>query len=123
MNTAGGPYQGFLLSAANGFARELRQIIGDISSGRLDAARELSGRLSLAVRGVFELVGNLPDGNAFANANKAIDHFFAFGPRAAAARPPRLHAGSHLPEPVIRRTGEILEKHGLMPERGYLDQV
>ncbi len=121
LNTAGGPYQGFLLSSANVFARELRRIISDLSAGQLEAARALSDRLSIAVREVFEAVGNLPDGNPFANANKAIDHFFAFGPRAAEAKPPRLHAGSCLPLEVIRSTGEILQRHGLMPDRGYLD--
>jgi dihydrodipicolinate synthase/N-acetylneuraminate lyase len=121
LNAAGGPYHGFLLSAANCFARELHQIIEDISGGRLDAARQMSERLASTVSEVFALVAGLPDGNPFANANKAMDHFFAHGPRAASVPSPRLHAGSRLPAEVIRATGEGLSRHGLMPAKGYLE--
>jgi dihydrodipicolinate synthase/N-acetylneuraminate lyase len=121
LNATGGPYNGFLLGSANCFARELHQVIGDISAGRLDAARKLSDRLTAAVQEVFSLVKSLPDGNAFANANKAMDHFFAHGPRGATAAPPRLHAGSSLPINVIRQTEEILLQEGLMPEKGYME--
>ena len=121
LNAAGGPYHGFLLSAANCFARELHQIIQDISSGRLDAARHTSERLASTVREVFALVASLSDGNPFANANKAMDHFFAHGPRAASVPPPRLHAGSRLPAEIIRATGEVLSRLGLMPAKGYLE--
>ncbi len=121
LSATGGPYSGFLLSAANCFARELRQVIGDISAGRLDAGRRLSDRLSGVVQEGFSLVKGMPDGNAFANANKAMDHFFAHGPRAAASAPPRLHAGSYMPIGVVRAAGEILLRHGFMPDKGYLE--
>jgi hypothetical protein len=35
--------------------------------------------------------------------------------------PPRLHSGSRLPVEVIRATGDILVRLGLMPVKGYLD--
>ena len=121
LNTAGGPYHGFLLSTANCFARELHEIIDDISEKRMDGARQMAARLTSVVAEVFQLVNNVPEGNPFANGNKAIDHFFAHGPRAAEVAPPRLHAGSHLPLEIIRATGEALSRHGLMPNKGYLE--
>ena len=117
----GGPYDGFLLSTANCFGRELHQLIELLNAGRRDEAQRLSDRLSAVVKEAFALVAGLPDGNAFANANKAMDHFFAHGPRAADIAPPRLHAGSRLPAEVIRQTGAALERHGFLPARGYLE--
>ena len=121
LTSAGGPYHGFLLSTANCFARELHQIADDLAARRVAAARELSARVTSVVGEVFRLVAAVPVGNPFANGNKAIDHFFAHGPRADAVVPPRLHAGSRLSVEVIRATGEALARHGLMPVNGYLE--
>jgi hypothetical protein len=120
LKAAGGPYDGFLLASANCFARELHQVVSDVSAGRLDAARELSARLTAAVTEIAHLASALPAGNPFTNANKAIDHFFAFGPNALATSPPRLHAGSLLPVELLAATGKILLRHQFMPPRGYL---
>jgi len=120
LRPAGGAYDGFLLGSANGFARELDQLINDVSAKRLDAARALSERLAAAVSEVYAVVAGRPDGKAFSNANKTIDHFFAYGPGAAKAPPPRIRGGSRLPVEVIRRTGEILSRRGLIPTQGYL---
>lgn len=121
LKSAAGPYDGFLLSSANCFARELHQVILDARAGRLDSARELSGRVDAAVSEVFRLAGDLPQGNPFANGNKAIDHFFAHGAIALNMPPPRLHAGGSLPQELIRSTGQILLREKLMPSRGYLE--
>ena len=118
--SAGGPYDGFLLSSANCFARELGRILDDLSAGKREEARRLSDALSRAVTEVFGLAASLPDGNPFANGNKAMDHFFAHGAAAADVPPPRLHAGSSLPQELICATGEILVRQGLMPAKGYL---
>jgi dihydrodipicolinate synthase/N-acetylneuraminate lyase len=120
LKVAGGKYDGFLLSTANCFAKEFHQMIRDLEEGRFEAANEMSERLTATVSAVFALVSPFPDGNAFANANKAIDHFFAYGPKAATAAPPRLHAGTSLPAEMIVETGKILERYGLMPTKGYL---
>jgi len=80
----------------------------------------MSDRLSTVIGEAFRLANPLPDGNPYANANKAMDHFFAHGPQAASVPPPRLHKGSYLPVEMIRATGEILSRHGLMPDHGYL---
>ena len=119
LKSAGGNYDGFLLSTANCLAREFRHMITDLEKGRIEAANAMSDRLTKTVSAVFELVSPFPDGNAFANANKAIDHFFAYGPKAAAVPPPRLHAGSSLPTEMIVETGKILQRYDLMPDKGY----
>ena len=120
LKAAGGPYDGFLLSSANCFARELHQIVSDLRAGRSDAANELSARMSASVTKVMELVRELPYGNAFANANKAIDHFFAHGPEALNVPPPRVHAGASLPVKVLSSTAKVLLEQDLMPAAGYL---
>ena len=120
LKCSGGPYNGFLLSTANCFARELKQMIEALSDG-MEAGQGMSDRLSRVIGDVFRLVSPLPQGNAFTNANKAIDHFFAYGPRAAAVPAPRLHAGIPLPTEMIRETGEILQRNGFMPGKGYLE--
>ncbi len=121
LKAGGGPYDGFLLSTANCFGRELHQVIELLKTGQRDEAQRLSDRLAAVVKEVFALVVGLPDGNAFANANKAMDHFFAHGPQAASVTPPRLHAGSRLPVEVIRQAGAALERSGFLPKRGYLE--
>jgi hypothetical protein len=77
-------------------------------------------RLEVTVNEVFAAAAPLPYGNAFTNANKAIDHFMAHGPGARSVRPPRLHTGERLPADLIATAGAALERHALMPERGYL---
>jgi dihydrodipicolinate synthase/N-acetylneuraminate lyase len=122
LRAGGGPYDGLLLSSANGFPREIRHMVRDLERRRLADAEALSERLTLAVREVFAVVENrLLPGSSFANANKAIDHFMAFGPRGTQAAPPPLHGGRLLPPEILRRTAEILRSHGLMPQKGYLD--
>lgn len=121
LKSAGGLYDGFLLSTANCFGRELHHLLRDAAAGRIEDARALSERLTGAVNEVFGVVSGLPHGNPFANANKAIDHFFAYGVRALKVAPPRLHAGPTLPSDVIVATGEALTRHGLIPDKGYLE--
>jgi dihydrodipicolinate synthase/N-acetylneuraminate lyase len=121
LKIAGAPYDGFLLSSANCFARQLRQMMSDISAGKLEPARKLSDRLSAAVAQIMRLVADLPHGNAFANSNKALDQFFAHGPHALEIPPPRLHAGTLLPAEVLRSTAKVLLEQELMPAAGYLD--
>jgi dihydrodipicolinate synthase/N-acetylneuraminate lyase len=120
LKEGGGPYDGFLLSTANCFADRLAGIIEDAARGDLRAAGEASDRVSAAFGRVFDIVQQMPQGNAFTNANKAIDHFFAFGPSAHAKEGPMLHAGARIPQDVLAATGDILAELGLMPRKGYL---
>jgi dihydrodipicolinate synthase/N-acetylneuraminate lyase len=117
---AGGPYNGFLLSTANCFAKQLDRMLADISAGRMDAAASVSERLTTVISEAFQLASPLPDGNPYANANKAMDHFFAHGREALSRTPPRLHAGSHLPRELLQKIGDLLSRHDLLPDRGYL---
>jgi hypothetical protein len=80
----------------------------------------MSERLTAIISSAFDLASPFPHGNAFANANKAMDQFFAYGPKAASVPPPRLHSGISLPSDMIVETGKILNRYGLMPDKGYL---
>ena len=121
LKESGGPYDGLLLSTANCFAPQLAGIIRALEAGNVDAARATSTRLTEGVTAVFDRVEALPDGNAFANANKAMDHVMAHGAGATEVSPPRLYTGSQLPEAVIVETARILKTNGLLPQRGYLE--
>lgn len=117
----GSGYDGFLLGSANCFAREHATMIALKDSGDEAAARALSDRVSRTVQAGLQAAADLPFGNAFANSNKAFDHYFAYGKRAAEVPPPMTHSGSALPVSLVRAAGELLERGGLMPERGYLE--
>jgi len=117
---SGGPYHGFLLSTANCFAPQLARMLACLAEGKVDQARAASELVSRVINSVFELVDDLPHGNKYTNANKAIDHYLAHGAAAAKLPPPRLHAGSRLPAVVMEATGALLAQFGLIPDRGYL---
>ena len=117
---AGGTYDGFMLSAANGFSRELKAIRTDLEQGNTPRALALSRNLGQTVEEIFELAQPLPHGNAFANANKALDHFCAYGPGAACVPAPWLCAGHRLPKQFVEAVGAVLTQHRLMPTNAYL---
>jgi len=117
---AGGNYDGFLLSTANCFGPQLAEMIGNLQGGRTAQAEAFSQKLTALTDEVFALAGQVGYGNAFTNANKAMDHFFARGPDAAKVQPPRLHSRRLLPVDLIEATGAALKHCGLMPESGYL---
>lgn len=114
-------YDGFLLSTTNCFARELAQMMEYSYGGQHDLAQQISERISAIIIEVFQIVSPLKAGNPFANANKAMDHLFAFGSKAIAMPPPRLHNGATIPQEMIRRTAEILARHDSLPRDGYLE--
>lgn len=121
LKAAGGSYDGFLLSSANSFPEQLSLLIEYIAKGDLSSAGSLSDRLSNTLDEMFALAQTVPWGNQFTNANKAIDHYNAFGPSAFLKEPPMLHAGVRMPAHVIRAAGEILKRYGLMAKKGYLE--
>jgi len=116
----GGPYYGWLLSSANAFAAELHEMLELLESGNTTQAHEKSARLASVMTALFQCAANLPEGNPFANANKAAEHFYAHGGSALQAPLPRFSSGRSLPLDFVRQAGEVLGKHGLLPERGYL---
>lgn len=120
LDTAGGPYHGFLLSTANCFARELRLIIDQAANHQVETAHKLAQRLTTVIERGFELTRTLPAGNPFANANKAIDHFFAYGHGAVKVPPPRLYTGDRLPVELLVAVEQLLKEQSLLPTEGYL---
>jgi dihydrodipicolinate synthase/N-acetylneuraminate lyase len=119
--TGGGPYDGFLLSTANVFARELDTVLELLEQGRRDEAERLADRLSRVVQGCFEMVRGFSVGNAFTNANKVLDHLMAHGEAAVRRDPPGLCSGARLPIAFVERAADLLRHQGLMPSRGYLE--
>jgi len=117
---AGGPYDGFLLSTANTFSAELGRILDLVGRDRQDDAEELSRRITRVVETLFPAAGAIPGGNAFANANKAIDHFRAYGPGASLQEGPLLHDGTRLPPDLLVETRRVLEENGFSIGAGYL---
>jgi dihydrodipicolinate synthase/N-acetylneuraminate lyase len=120
LKSAGGPYDGFLLSTANVFARELDAVLRFLEEGRREEAVALAGRLSRVVDGCFALVRNFSTGNPFTNANKVLDHLMAYGEAGLRCEPPLLHSGVRLPAAFMERAADLLRQHGLMPALGYL---
>jgi dihydrodipicolinate synthase/N-acetylneuraminate lyase len=117
---SGGDYDGFLLSTANCFGPQLAAMIKNVQRGNKAEAEVFSKKLTALSEEVFELAGQVGYGNAFTNANKAMDHFFAHGPDAANVTPPRLYSRRLLPVKLVEAAGAALKRQGLMPERGYL---
>ena len=117
----GGVYDGFLLSAANYFAEPLHRVIELVRTGHVDEAGALSKRITAVVTGTFTAVKSIPDGNAFANGGKALDHFFAHGPHADKLPGPCLHSGRSIPPEILQAAGTLLVQNELMPSRGYLE--
>ena len=120
---AGGPYDGFLLSTANVFARELTEMLRLLDEGNFDAAQAVSSTLVEVVTGAFNIVGEFPVGNAFANANKVLDHCMAFGEGSLNIVPPLLYSGERLPTSFLNSALTLLRQHTLLPTRGYMTEV
>ena len=118
----GGPYGGFLLSSANAFPAQLATVLEDLRHGRIAEAERCSAAVSAAVADAFAAVAEVRVGNAFTNANKALAHVMAYGRDALRAPPPRLYAGMHLPRAVLETVAASLERHGLLPQRGYFQE-
>jgi dihydrodipicolinate synthase/N-acetylneuraminate lyase len=119
----GGLYDGFLLGSANSFANKYIAMLQDIDSGRHEAAGIVSDQITRIVSKAMEEGGKLSFGNAFANSNKGIDHFFAYGPGADKVIAPMTHSGKRLPSDFIRYIKKLLGEEGLLPEKGYLEAV
>ena len=97
LRSAGGNYDGFLLSTANCFAGQLAQLIADCDAGKRDESEKLSETISRTVGIAFELASSVSVGNAFTNANKAIDHLLVNGSTYRDMDTPMLIGGTRLP--------------------------
>ncbi len=121
LKIAGGVYDGFLLSVTNSFSAELAALVSALEDGDRQTAGDISERITKALFNTIGLVKALPCGNVFTNANKAIDHFYAFGPGASGKEGPMLKGGVRIPGEVIAATADILADCRLMPSKGYLE--
>ncbi len=117
--TAGGPYDGFLLSTANVFSMELDEMLRLLDEGNITAAQAMSGKLVEVVGQAFSIVSDFPVGNAFANTNKMLDQCMAFGDGALLIDPPLLYTGARLPKSFIESALTLLRQHSLLPKIGY----
>lgn len=106
LRSAGGNYDGFLLSTANCFAGPLNQTIQRCDAGLLDEAKRLSTQISQTVGCAFELASGLNIGNAFTNANKAIDHLQVCGLQYREHPMPMLISGTRLPIELVDSLAE-----------------
>ena len=118
---SGGPYDGFLLSTANVFARELDSVLSLLDQGHRGDAGTLAARLSRVVQGCFDMVGRFPTGNPFTNTNKVLDHLMAYGEAAVRREPPMLYSGVRLPAAFVEGAAALLRQNALMPAAGYLE--
>lgn len=117
----GGHYDGFLLSTANCFAKELKTMIHNLLDGSIDEARILSGRVSRVIAAVLDAASGLSFGNIFTNANKAIDHHFAWGAKAGGLPAPMTHSGNRLPDSLVTCARDQLTAEGFDTGPGYMN--
>lgn len=117
-----GPYDGWLLSTANVFAKQLRMLLEKTEEAGAGVTRNQSAELSEMVRRMFAEVGSLPSGNAFANANRAMDHLLACGAiwreMALPVLPNGIPMEADLIAAIERQIGQLMA----IPQQGYLSQ-
>ncbi|MHA1888439.1 MAG: hypothetical protein DRO88_03315 [Promethearchaeia archaeon] len=121
LKAAGGPYDGFLLSTGNTFAKGLKYIVDQVISGNLSDAEKESTELTKIIDEVFTIASTIPFGNAFTNSNKLLDHIFAHGKQWLKASAPLTHAGEILSQEILQKIDEILQKSSYYPSKGYLE--
>ena len=107
-----GCYDGFLLSTANCFAKELSSIIEHVAAGRIAEVEALSVRVSAVVDGVFKDASLLTFGNPFSNANRAMDHCRAWGARYGSVILPMTCSGNRLPLSLIDTAARLMDQYG-----------
>jgi dihydrodipicolinate synthase/N-acetylneuraminate lyase len=117
----GRKYDGFLLGSVNSFAREYHRMLGCLDEGNIKEADRISGMLTALVRNAMVRAEKIPFGNAFANSNRAFDHFFAYGSEAARRPPPMTHSLKPLPCDYIEYIHDLLDQYGMLPAEGYFE--
>ena len=117
----GGVYDGMLLSTVNSFPEEHSRILSLLSEGKKEEAQAVSDRLDACVGRLFKAAGTVAESNPFSNANKAVDHFNAYGADALRSPAPILHSGAPMPSGFLRSVHDILEEYGFLRRQGYLE--
>ncbi len=114
-----GPYDGWLLSTANVFGAELREIADYVADGAVEQAAALSDRLSAVVSALFAEAQSLGN-NAFADVSRGGDHIRANGRDWASQPPPRRADGSELPRGFLASVEAEISRGGFGTALGYL---
>ena len=115
-----GLYDGYLLSTANGFAKQLRTIINAIEMGDTTQAGLLGTQLTQLVNVLFSDADDRQIANPFANVNRAVDHIFAYGRDWGDAALPMLANGRCLDREFLSGVTLRLKQAGLVIENNYL---
>jgi len=115
-----GLYAGWLLSTGNAFGSPLRRMLVLLASGRREEALAVSRVLTTIVTELFAAAGKLPFGNPFSNANRAVDHLWAYGAGWIDAPAPLTISGNELPKELLEAASDIVGQFPALPEKGYL---
>lgn len=115
-----GLYQGWLLSTGNAFGSQLRRMLDLLEAGRREEAQAVSRVLSVVVSEMFAAAAKLPFGNPFSNANRAVDHLWAYGAGWDKAPAPLTISGNELPRELLEAAADLTGRFPALPERGYL---
>jgi 4-hydroxy-tetrahydrodipicolinate synthase len=115
-----GLYQGWLLSTGNAFGSHLRRMLDLLEADRREEALAISRVLTVVVNEMFAAAAKLPFGNPFSNANRAVDHLWAYGSGWANAPAPLTISGNELPKELLETASDIVGRFPVLPERGYL---
>ncbi|MEA3155987.1 MAG: 4-hydroxy-tetrahydrodipicolinate synthase [Betaproteobacteria bacterium] len=115
-----GGYDGWLLSSGNVFGPALRRILDLHAKAATERARQLSSIVTLMVEALFEAAGNVPFGNPFSNANRAVDHLLATGSSWRDSPLPLTVNGNALPSELISAAEDIIGHLPGITSYGYL---
>jgi 4-hydroxy-tetrahydrodipicolinate synthase len=115
-----GPYDGWLLSSGNVFGPAFRRMLDLRANGVTLRARQLSSVVASMVEALFEAAGNVPFGNPFSNANRAVDHLLARGGSWRDSPLPMTVNGTALPAELISAAEDIIGHLPGIRQKGYL---
>jgi len=115
-----GGYSGFLLGSANCFAKEIAEVINYCKKSNYSEAKMLSDRIASVVEEMMDNVSDITSGNAFTNANKCIDHIFAFGTNWNDFPMPMMHSGKRIPSQYVANAFECMKKNAFDINLGYI---
>jgi 4-hydroxy-tetrahydrodipicolinate synthase len=103
-----GPYDGWLLSTGNVFGTAFRRLLELAEAGHRDRAIKLSDIVARMVEALFDVARELPFGNPFSNANRAVDHLRAYGAGWRQADPPLTISGETLPPSLLEAAADLV---------------
>jgi dihydrodipicolinate synthase/N-acetylneuraminate lyase len=115
-----GLYDGWLLSTGNAFGSHLRRMLVLLASDHREEALAVSRVLTSIVAELFAAAGKLTFGNPFSNANRAVDHLWAYGAGWVNAPAPLTISGNELPRELLEAASDLVGQFPALPEKGYL---